>query len=116
MNKKPNSIFTGVKKPNINTLGIKYYNTRKDMDFNNLYELLYPYLLKTMRRVYSTEKAIVDDSIQMTLIKVVKYIHTYKPMYAFTTWVSRILRNEFLLVKKTFAKKNEISLDEITGF
>lgn len=92
---------------NINDLGMIYFKSRKESDFNKLYEKVSIYF-KDVVKIYTTDKVIQDDIVQESIINMYKYIHSYNNKYKFTTWISRILKNKaYELLKK------EIHIDNL---
>ena len=97
----------------IQQLTNKYLETRKDTDFTNLYNKLYPGIKNYISKMFASERDVfVEDVVSVTFQKIYEKIHTYNPVYSLSTWAYRIARNEALTVLRK--DKHEISLSSYT--
>lgn len=77
-------------------IGLNFFNTRSDSDFNRVYHRMKPGIsiyLRDMLPNYDDR----EEVIATTFAKVWNKIHQYDPYWNFSTWVYRIARNEALL-------------------
>jgi RNA polymerase sigma-70 factor (ECF subfamily) len=96
------------KKSQLQELGMAFYNSRSEGDFNKIY-----HRMKTSIGFYIKEiLPAADDreeALANTFAKVWTKIHMYDPYWNFSTWVYRIARNEALLMLRH--KRRNYSLE-----
>lgn len=78
-------------------IGLAFFNSRSEPDFNTLYHRMKPsihyYLRDILPKPDDREEALAN-----TFAKVWTKIHMYDPYWNFSTWIYRIARNEALLM------------------
>jgi RNA polymerase sigma-70 factor (ECF subfamily) len=80
-------------------LGMSFYQSRSESDFNRLYYQMKPRIGYYLRS-YLTATADREEALANTFAKVWAKIHMYDPYWNFSTWIYRIARNEALLMMR----------------
>jgi len=96
------------KKSQLQELGMAFYQTRSEADFNKVYLRMKSsvgYYIKDILPASADR----DEALANTFAKVWSKIHMYDPYWNFSTWVYRIARNEALLMLRY--KRRNYSLE-----
>lgn len=88
----------------IQKLGIKYFITKSDKDFTELYKILAPALLKFLTKYFKIPLEIKEDIIADTFVLIIEKINLYNSKYNFGTWSITIAKNIFF----GKAKRNKV--------
>lgn len=104
-----------MKPPSVDVSLIKRAQTAEEGDdrpFNELYNLLQPYLAEVARWKWHVEEDVADELINDALFQVYRQIKTFKFQSSFTTWVYVIATNTFLMMLRREKRKPQVlSLD-----
>jgi RNA polymerase sigma-70 factor (ECF subfamily) len=95
-------------------LGINFFNSRSESDFNKVYYRLKPtvnYYLRDLLPSFDDR----EEALANTFSKVWTKIHMYDPYWNFSTWVYRIARNEALLMLRHTRRNYSIQAMEERG-
>jgi DNA-directed RNA polymerase specialized sigma24 family protein len=87
----------------INKLGLKYYQTRSEKVYNELYKTLKIHF--GMYHYKITKTLDKDDMFQITMLRIYRFIDNYDSKYAFSTWVNSIYKNVCYSVYKKEKQK-----------
>jgi len=98
-------------KNNINDLGLQFFNTRNEIDFNNLYIEVKQYYEGLLTLYIDKNSDIFDDVISISITKIYKKIHQYNNTFKFTTWIFTILVRTALVELNKRNKVDNTSLD-----
>ena len=80
-------------------LGLAFFKSRSESDFNRIYARMKPsinYYLRDLLPVQDDR----EEALANTFAKVWTKIHLYDPYWNFSTWIYRIARNEALLMHR----------------
>jgi RNA polymerase sigma-70 factor (ECF subfamily) len=78
-------------------LGLAFFNSRSESDFNKLYYRMKPSINYYLRDLLPAQDD-REEALANTFAKVWTKIHMYDPYWNFSTWIYRIARNEALLM------------------
>jgi RNA polymerase sigma-70 factor (ECF subfamily) len=78
-------------------LGLAFFNSRSEGDFNRLYYRMKPSINYYLRDILPAQDD-REEALANTFAKVWSKIHMYDPYWNFSTWIYRIARNEALLM------------------
>lgn len=84
------------KQVSLQEMGLKFFETKSERDFTNVYNRLKPSISYYLRELVPNQDD-RNEVIATTFAKVWSKIHQYDPYWNFSTWVYRIARNEALL-------------------
>jgi len=80
-------------------LGLAFFNSRSEDDFNKIYYRMKPSISYYLRDLLpDTDDR--EEAMANTFAKVWTKIHMYDPYWNFSTWIYRIARNEALLMHR----------------
>lgn len=80
-------------------LGLAFFNSRAEGDFNKLYYRMKPSINYYLRDILPASDD-REEALANTFAKVWSKIHMYDPYWNFSTWIYRIARNEALLMHR----------------
>jgi RNA polymerase sigma-70 factor (ECF subfamily) len=80
-------------------LGLAFFNSRSEGDFNKLYYRMKPSINYYLRDILPASDD-REEALANTFAKVWSKIHMYDPYWNFSTWIYRIARNEALLMHR----------------
>jgi RNA polymerase sigma-70 factor (ECF subfamily) len=80
-------------------LGLAFFNSRAESDFNKLYYRMKPSINYYLRDILPASDD-REEALANTFAKVWSKIHMYDPYWNFSTWIYRIARNEALLMHR----------------
>jgi RNA polymerase sigma-70 factor, ECF subfamily len=80
-------------------LGLAFFNSRAESDFNKLYYRFKPSINYYLRDILPASDD-REEALANTFAKVWSKIHMYDPYWNFSTWIYRIARNEALLMHR----------------
>lgn len=87
-------------------------NLNSKRDLNALMVLVIPKLKFFIWKFFKNDDETLDV-LHDVLEKICKKIHTFNPVWRFTTWAYRIATNESLLKIQSNKKRNEVCIDDI---
>jgi RNA polymerase sigma-70 factor (ECF subfamily) len=97
---------------NIQSLAIRFVNTRDEKDFKSLYDRLKPGLLQHVYNILKNQPA-AEDIIADAFVKMWAKIDQYNPHWNFSTWAYKIAQNEAMQwIRKN---GNVYSLESVGG-
>ena len=92
----------------------QYIHALKHKD-NNAFEAVYH---KTKHAVYAMvlpivkDRSLAEDAMQITYIKMIENIHSYKPRYKFINWLLTIAKNTALDIYRQRSKETNLDIQE----
>jgi DNA-directed RNA polymerase specialized sigma24 family protein len=95
----------------INVLGLRFYETRLEKDFNRLYKCIEDYLpaiIKTRSFDYPNE--ILPEVMTKIGLYIWQHIHQFNPEYKFNTWLRTMAYHAFLQILKKY-KRSSLQAD-----
>lgn len=87
------------KKSVLQEIGLAFFNSRSESDFNQLYARMKPSINYYLRDLLPASDD-REEALANTFAKVWTKIHMYDPYWNFSTWIYRIARNEALLMHR----------------
>ena len=73
-------------------LSSRGFTNHRNNIFEDIWKEYYP-SLKIFCKTYLSQSSDLDDVCQEIMLKVFNKLHTYNPLYSFTTWLYTIARN-----------------------
>jgi RNA polymerase sigma-70 factor (ECF subfamily) len=95
-------------------LGMAFFNSRSESDFNQVYHRMKPSLNYYLRELLPSSDD-REEALANTFAKVWTKIHMYDPYWNFSTWIYRIARNEALLMLRHSRRNYSIQAMEERG-
>lgn len=87
------------KKSPLQEIGLTFFETRTESDFNRVYARMKPSINYYLRDLLPAQDD-REEAMANTFAKVWTKIHMYDPFWNFSTWIYRIARNEALLMHR----------------
>jgi RNA polymerase sigma-70 factor (ECF subfamily) len=95
-------------------LGMAFFNSRSESDFNRIYHRMKPSINYYLRELLPSSDD-REEAMANTFAKVWTKIHMYDPYWNFSTWIYRIARNEALLMLRHTRRNYSIQAMEERG-
>ena len=95
-------------------LGINFFQSRSESDFNKIYQRMKPSIGYYLRDLLPSQDD-REEAMANTFSKVWTKIHMYDPYWNFSTWVYRIARNEALLMLRHSRRNYSLQAMEERG-
>ena len=102
------------KKSPLQELGLAFFNSRSENDFNRIYHRMKPSINYYLRDILPSSDD-REEALANTFAKVWTKIHMYDPYWNFSTWIYRIARNEALLMLRHTRRNYSLQAMEERG-